>query len=91
MQSCQPVVQYAHVGTKVTWEIGKVLQEKILSALKSVTRGQQRQPFAAAFLFGDSALAQSHTHMRKTCQQVRPLEKSKRKERVSPALGLDLL
>lgn len=85
MQSCQLVAQYAHMGTKMTWETGKVLQEKTLSALKSVTRGQQKQPFAAAFLFGDAALAQSHTHMRKTCRQVRPLQWKKAKENKGPS------
>lgn len=50
------------------------LEEKTSSAHKSVTRGQEKQPFAAAFLSGGTALAQSHRHKWKTCRQVRALQ-----------------
>lgn len=75
------------------WEIGKVVKENTLSALKLVTRGQQQQLFAAAFLSGDPALAQSHMHTWTTCRQVRALQWKRKREKGKAflALGLDLL
>lgn len=71
--------------TKMTWEIGKVLQVKTLSALRSVTRGQQKQSFASAFLSGDATLAQSHMHMWKICRQVRVLQWKRAKGKEGPS------
>lgn len=76
------------MGTKMTWEIGKVLQKKILSTLKSVTRGQQKQPFAAAFLSGDAALSQSHTHTHtrgKSADRQEPCNRKGQKGKEGPS------